>query len=166
MSEATDRWFKVALGLDVTVLITVDVRVNVRVDVRVDVPVDVAVDVDVDVAVDVDVDVRVDVDADVEVTSCHKESPPQDTSQRTPPRTEPKSLQTAVQPLLEAVNTCLLSRTGLPAALVALVENTRLARPKTTDGVKRILLTEVRWMNAKKECSKGLMKVEQCFWIQ
>ena len=59
-------------------------------------------------------------------------------------------MQTAVQPLLEAVTVCLLARTGLPAALVALAEHTRLTRPKTTDEVTSILLTEVRLMNAKK----------------
>ena len=59
-------------------------------------------------------------------------------------------MQTAVQPLLEAVTVCLLARTGLPAALVALAENTRLTRPKTIDGVTRILLNEVRLMNAKR----------------
>ena len=63
-------------------------------------------------------------------------------------------MQTAVQPLLEAMATCLLARTGSPAALVALAEHTRLTRPKTTDGLTRILVTEARLMNAKKNVQR------------
>ena len=76
MLETTDRWVEVALGLDVTVLITVDVRVAVRVDVG------------VDVTGDVSVDVRVDVDVDVAGTLVNKDSP-QDTSHCTPPSKGP-----------------------------------------------------------------------------
>ena len=149
--ETTDCWVKAALGLDVTVLITVDVRVDLRVDVRLGVRVDVRLGVRVDVRADVRVDVRVDVDVAGTVVT---EGSSQDTLHCIPSSKKLGSWQTAVQPSLEAVTVCLLARTGSSACLVALAEHTRLTRPKTTDGVARILLTEVRWMNAKKNVQR------------
>ncbi len=122
----------------------------------------VVIVVTIDVSVDVDVDVSVVVEysitqgeRSVDVASNDVVEPPSQKMSHSvpPPRFMlERSTQTAVQPSVVTVTTaCLLARTGLPVALVALTVYSRPMRPKTTDLVIRILPMVMTLMDGKKD---------------
>ncbi len=107
------------------------------------------------VAVDVAIDDITQGETGVAVASSDVVEPPSQKMSHSvpPPRfTLERSTQTAVQPSVVTVTTvCLLARTGLPVALVALTVYSRLKRPKTTDLVIRILPMVMTLMYGKKD---------------
>ena len=120
--------------------------------------------VTVDVLVDVAIDITQGVEG-VDVVSNELVKPPSQKMSHSvpPPRfTLERSTQTAVQPSAVTVTAvCLLARTGLPVALVALTVHSRPMRLKTTDLVIRILPMVMTLVDGKKDVQSSVLKLEQ-----